>query len=109
MENIKIVMVDSNAQNLISWIALNENNETVGHIFMILEYGDKIKFLDAWVCENHRKRGIFNKLWETRWEYVTDKYKGYLVYAWCLDTSLPLLKKKGFEVGKICTYVSKKI
>ena len=31
------------------------------------------------------------------------------IYAWCKDTSLPLLIEKGFETGEIVTYVEKKI
>jgi hypothetical protein len=46
-------------------------------------------------------------LWDTRWDYVSEKYQGYLVYAWCKENSLPLLKEKGFETGEICTYVEK--
>jgi hypothetical protein len=40
-------------------------------------------------------------------QYVSEKYEGYLVYAWCKENSLPLLKEKGFELGEICTYVEK--
>jgi hypothetical protein len=82
-------------------------NEIVGHIFMEKEVGNKIKFLDAWVHDDHRRKGIFRMLWDTRWNYVSEQYSGYLVYAWCKENSLPLLKEKGFETGEICTYVEK--
>ena len=35
--------------------------------------------------------------------------KDYTIYAWCKDSSLPLLIEKGFETGEIVTYVEKKI
>jgi hypothetical protein len=48
-------------------------------------------------------------LWEARWNYVVDKYSGWLAYAWCKPSSLPLLLEKGFDAGEMCTYVEKKI
>ncbi len=49
--------------------------------------------------------------WPVRdgWEYVLENYKDYTIYAWCKDSSLPLLIEKGFETGEIVTYVEKKI
>jgi GNAT superfamily N-acetyltransferase len=104
----KIVHLKSNAQKLETWIAMI-NGEIVGHIYMEREDGLKIKFLDAWVHEDHRRKGIFRMLWEARWNYVVDKYSGWLAYAWCKPASLPLLLEKGFDTGEMCTYVEKKI
>jgi GNAT superfamily N-acetyltransferase len=105
-----IVRMKPNAQNIEMWMACDKvTNEAIGHIFMTIEVGNKIKFLDAWVDEDHRRRGIYRKLWETRWDYVKDNYKGYTVFAWCKSTSLPLLLEKGFEQGEVVTYVEKKI
>ncbi len=112
MENtgLKIIRLKTNAQNLEMWIACEGNGEeAIGHIFMTLESNKRIKFLDAWVDEAHRRKGIYRKLWETRWEYVNENYKGYTIYAWCKDTSLPLLLEKGFKPGEIVTYVEKSI
>ena len=105
---IKIFHLKTNSQDIESWIATNDN-EVVGHIFMKIENDNRIKFLDAWVDENHRRKGIFRQLWDKRWEYVNDHYKGYLVYAWCKESSLPLLIEKGFNGGESCIYVEKKI
>jgi predicted GNAT family acetyltransferase len=112
MENtgLKIIRLKTNAQNLEMWIACEGNCEdAIGHIFMTLESNKRIKFLDAWVDEAHRRKGIYRKLWETRWEYVNENYKGYTIYAWCKDSSLPLLLEKGFKPGEIVTYVEKSI
>jgi GNAT superfamily N-acetyltransferase len=106
MNEIKITHLKPNSQKTETWIAMIEN-EIVGHIYMEKEVGNRIKFLDAWVHDDHRRKGIFRMLWDTRWDYVSEKYSGYLVYAWCKENSLPLLKEKGFEVGEICTYVEK--
>ena len=108
--SFEIVRMKPNAQNIEMWMAYDEaTKEAIGHIFMSIEPGMKIKFLDAWVDESHRRRGIYRKLWETRWEYVNQEYKGWTVYAWCKDSSLPLLIEKGFDRGEIVTYVEKKI
>lgn len=102
----KILHIKPNNQNIETWVAIN-NDEVVGHIYMMIENDMKIKFLDAWVHPDHRRKGIYRNLWETRWSHVNENYKGYLVYAWCKDSSLQLLTEKGFESGETCTYVEK--
>ena len=77
MEDIKIVHLKSNAQKLETWIAMI-NGVVVGHIYMEREQDQKIKFLDAWVHVEHRRKGIFRKLWDTRWEYVKTDIKDIL-------------------------------
>lgn len=108
IDNIKIIHLKSNAQNLESWNAYDvSTNEIIGHIFMSFEIGNKIKFMDAWVCNNYRRMGLFRLLWDTRWQYVNENYKGFKVYAWCKENSLSLLVEKGFETGEVATYVEK--
>jgi hypothetical protein len=83
------------------------NGEIIGHIYLEREDNKKIKFLDAWVSNDYRRKGVFRMLWETRWEYVKKHFDGWLVYAWCKPTSLPLLLEKGFISGETATYVEK--
>ena len=104
----KITHVRTNTQDIESWIAIIDG-DVVGHIYMRIERDNNIKFLDAWVHEDHRRKGIYRTLWDTRWSYVIENYKGYKVYAWCKNESLPLLREKGFNEGEICTYVEKNI
>ena len=104
----KIIHIKPNAQEIETWVAI-VNGEAIGHIYMKVENNDKIKFLDAWVHPDWRRKGVYRKLWETRWDYVNKNHKGYIVYAWCKDESLPLLIEKGFNTGDICTYVEKKV
>jgi hypothetical protein len=52
------VHLKSNAQRLETWIAM-VNGDIVGHIYMEREETHRIKFLDAWVHEDHRRKGIF--------------------------------------------------
>jgi hypothetical protein len=104
----KITHVKTNTQDIESWIAIIDG-DVVGHIYMRIERDNNIKFLDAWVHEDHRRKGIYRTLWDTRWSYVIENYKGYKVYAWCKNESLPLLREKGFNEGEICTYVEKNI
>lgn len=110
MKNLIITHIRANAQNIEMWVSTDiENNLSVGHIFMLIERDNKIKFMDAWVHSDYRRLGIYRSLWEARWEYVKDNYKNHLIYAWCKDTSLPLLLEKGFDMGETVTYVEKKI
>ena len=106
IDNVKIMYCKTYAQQLTQWVAVLDEI-IVGHIFMLLEPNKKIKFLDAWVHEDHRRKGIYRKLWNTRWEFVQKEYKGYKVYAWCKPMSLPLLLEKGFEKSHTCVYVEK--
>ena len=108
MSNISILYVPSNARELLSWIALL-NNECVGNIHLQIEPNNKVKFMDAWVHEDYRRQGIYRQLWDTRWNYVKEHYNGYKVYAWCKPMSLPLLIEKGFAEGDNCVYVEKTI
>ena len=73
------------------------------------EAGLRVKFLDAWVHPDYRRKGIFRKLWETRWKFVVANFKGYKAYAWAKPMSLPLLIEKGFNEGDNCIYVEKEI
>ena len=59
--------------------------------------------------EDYRRQGIYRKLWDIRWIYVTEHFKNFTIYAWCKPTSLPLLIEKGFKKGDTITYVEKKI
>jgi GNAT superfamily N-acetyltransferase len=110
-KNIKILHVSPSGTrqyNMHSWIA-HLKNTCVGHIHMLIESDQKIKFLDAWVHEDHRRKGIFRKLWDTRWEFVHKNYKGFKAYAWAKPMSLPLLLEKGFKAGDSSVYVEKDI
>ena len=104
----EIIRINTHFQDLIGWIAVIEGI-TVEHIFMEIQRNNKIKFLDAWVHEDYRRRGIYRSLWDTRWEYVNSVYTDKTIYAWCLPMSLPLLQEKGFIEGDTCVYVEKKI
>ena len=90
------------------WVA-HIDNQCVGYIHFLLESDNRIKFMDAWVHEKYRRKGIYRKLWNTRWEYVNIHFKDFTAYAWCKPMSLPLLIEKGFETGETCVYVEKKI
>ena len=104
--NHYIIKFDTNSQRLKGWLAIKDN-ETVGHCFMLVEPENKIKFLDAWVHEDHRRKGIYKMLWDARWEYCKENFKGYIVYAWCKNNSLPVYKKNEFDQLEIATHVEK--
>ena len=88
------------------WVAIL-NDDCVGHIHMVLEANSRIKFLDAWVHEDYRRKGVFRTLWNTRWDYVSEHFRGFTAYAWAKPMSLPLLLEKGFTAGDTSVYVDK--
>ena len=94
--------------NMHGWVGHIEN-VCVGHVHMLIEANNRIKFLDAWVHDEYRRRGIFRTLWDTRWQYVQSNYPDYTVYAWCKPMSLPLLLDKGFTTGDSSIYVEKRV
>ena len=102
-----ILHVKTNSQDIESWVAIIDTS-IIGHVYMKVE-DRRVKFLDAWVDQEYRRTGVYRRLWDARWEYVSENYKGYLVYAWCKENSLPLLLEKGFDLGETATYVEKKI
>ena len=106
MEEIEVLYMKSHAQPLHLWIA-RINNHSVGHVHMLEESDGRLKLLDAWVDERHRRKGIFNKLWQARMEFIQERFKGRTVYAWCKPASLPQNIKNGFTPGETVTYVEK--
>ena len=56
-----------------SWIA-HIDNQCVGHTHLHVEPENRIKFLDAWVHPDHRRKGIFRYMWDTRWDYVKENF-----------------------------------
>ncbi len=90
------------------WVA-HVDNICVGHIHMLIDANKRVKFLDAWVHDDWRRKGIFRKLWDTRWKFVQENFSGWKAYAWCKPMSLPLLLEKGFTPGDSSVYVEKEI
>ena len=105
MLNIQIIYIPSNARDFHSWAAILNNN-CIGNVHLQIEPNKKIKLLDAWVKPKYRRQGVYRQLWETRYDFIKQKYKGYLVYAWCKPKSLPLALEKGFNSSDSCVYVS---
>ena len=108
MPDIQVIYIPSNARDLHSWAAIL-NNECIGNVHLQLEPQKKLKLLDAWVEPKYRRQGVYRQLWDTRWDFVQQHYKGYLSYAWCKPKSLPLAIEKGFTEGDNCVYDSKVI
>ncbi len=98
---------DPDSKEPLVWIAVIKN-ECVGHVRLSIS-SDKIKYHNAWVHPNHRRKGIYTLLWETRDKFVKQNFIGKISYAWCKSGSLPLYIKKGYTQGETCTYVEKVI
>ena len=78
------------------WVAIVDGKE-IGWCNMSFLPENTLKFEDAFVHPDHRGKGIYRKLWNTRWEYVTKNFKGMKVIAYCKPITLSFYKEKGFE------------
>ena len=79
MQNLRIKHLNT-SDNIESWIAMY-NNELIGYIYMIREDDFKLRFIEAWVDDDHQGQGILWELLEARWEHVCIKYMGWKIYA----------------------------
>ena len=92
---------DPSRHSSCGWIAMVDNKE-VGWCNMSFLPENTLKFEDAFVHPDYRKKGIYRKLWDTRWKYVNDNLKGMKVIAYCKPITVGFYKEKGFkEVHKI--------
>lgn len=104
MKNIIIVQTHINEQQTYIWLAYLKK-AVVGHVFLTVEVGNRIKFHNAWVDKKYRKKGVYSLLWNKRWEYTKENFQGYVVYAWCKPNSIGMFENNGFSTGEHAIYV----
>ena len=90
------------------WVAIIDGKE-VGWVNMSFKPDNTLKFEDAFVHPDYRGKGIYRKLWDTRWEYVSEHYKGWKVVAYCKPPSIGLYKEKQFTIVENVVLVEKVI
>ena len=90
------------------WVAIIDDKE-VGWCNMSFLPHNTLKFEDAYVDPDYRGKGIYRKLWDTRWEYVTKNFKGMKVIAYCKPITVGFYEEKGFEEVHKITLVEKTI
>ena len=92
---------DPSRHSSCGWIAMVDNKE-VGWCNMSFLPENTLKFEDAFVHPDYRKKGIYRKLWDTRWKFVNENLKGMKIIAYCKPITVGFYKEKGFkEVHKI--------
>ena len=99
---------DPSRHSSCGWVAIVDDKE-VGWCNMSFLPHNTLKFEDAFVDPDYRGKGIYRKLWDTRWEYVTKNFKGMKVIAYCKPITLGFYKEKGFEEVHKITLVEKTI
>ena len=99
---------DPSRHSSCGWVAIVDDKE-IGWCNMSFLPQNTLKFEDAFVHPDHRGKGIYRKLWDTRWEYVTKNFKGIKVIAYCKPITLDFYKEKGFEEVHKVTLVEKTI
>ena len=90
------------------WVAIVDGKE-VGWVNMSFKPDNTLKFEDAFVHPDYRGLGIYRKLWDTRWEYVSEHYKGWKVVAYCKPPSIDLYKEKQFTIVENVILVEKTV
>ena len=99
---------DPSRHSSCGWVAIIDDKE-VGWCNMSFLPHNTIKFEDAFVDPDYRGKGIYRKLWDTRWEYVTKNFKGMKVIAYCKPITVGFYEEKGFEEVHKITLVEKTI
>ena len=99
---------DPSRHSSCGWVAIIDDKE-VGWCNMSFLPHNTLKFEDAFVDPDYRGRGIYRKLWDTRWEYVTKNFKGMKVIAYCKPITVGFYEEKGFEEVHKITLVEKTI
>ena len=99
---------DPSRHSSCGWVAIVDDKE-IGWCNMSFLPHNTLKFEDAFVHPDYRGKGIYRKLWDTRWEYVTKNLKGKKVIAYCKPITVKFYKEKGFEEVHKITLVEKTI
>ena len=99
---------DPSRHSSCGWVAIVDDKE-VGWCNMSFLPHNTLKFEDAYVDPDYRGKGIYRKLWDTRWEYVTKNFKGMKVIAYCKPITVGFYEEKGFEKVHKITLVEKTI
>ena len=90
------------------WVAIIDKKE-VGWCNMSFLPNNVLKFEDAFVLPDYRGRGIYRKLWDTRWNYISSFCKGMKIISYCKPSTYEFYKKKGFEEKYHVTLMEKQI
>ena len=90
------------------WVAIIDSKE-VGWCNMSFLPNNILKFEDAFVLPAFRGRGIYRKLWDTRWNYVSTACKGMQVISYCKPSTQEFYKKRGFKEKYHVTLMEKQI
>ena len=102
MKGLKIVTyrlpsnVPTNKNSNCGWVAML-NNKEIGWVTMSFLSNNEILFENAYVDEQYRRKGVYRKLWNARWEHVKENYKGYTIRTYCRDTTVDMYRKNGFK------------
>ena len=99
---------DPSRHSSCGWVAIIDDKE-VGWCNMSFLPHNTLKFEDAFVDPDYRGKGIYRKLWDTRWEYVNKNFKGMKVIAYCKPITVSFYEEKGFEEVHKITLVEKTI
>ena len=99
---------DPSRHSSCGWIAVVDDKE-VAWCNMSFLPENTIKFEDAFVHHNYRGKGIYRKLWDTRWNWVSSFCKGMKIISYCKPVTVKFYEEKGFKEVHQITLMEKTI
>lgn len=94
-------------KSIICFVAISSNQDIAGKCSFKIREGDIIRYQDAYVNEEYRKKGFYSKLFDARQKYVDDNYPDYKVEAFCKDSTLKKFIDNGFKIKENLYLVEK--
>ncbi|MFE8699208.1 GNAT family N-acetyltransferase [Cytobacillus sp. FJAT-54145] len=83
------------------WFTAKVNGEVVGLVSCIVrERQRKAIFKRGFVLQDYRRKGIYNKLFEERLNYVKENQKIKVITALCTKESIHCFLKHGFKINR---------
>ena len=107
-EDISIIKIKPSV-NVVTFIALNENQEFVGQVNISVLMNNRLKLTGAYVEKKYRKKGVYRLLWNARMDYITKHFSDYDMQAYCNPQSVKMCEENGFEPTEIIQKMTKKV
>ena len=85
-------------KSVVCFVAISANQDIAGKCSFKIREGNIIRYQDAYVSELHRKKWIYNMLFDARQKYVDKNYPNHKIEAYCRDTTYKKFENSGFKL-----------
>ena len=107
-ERISIIKIKPSV-NIVTFIALNEDQEFIGQVNISVLMNNRLKLTGAFVEEKYRRKGVYRLLWKARMDYINKHFSDYDMQAYCNPQSVKMFEEHGFEPTEIIQKMTKKV